>query len=843
MRTEATLKSPLLGDSIIREQIALETKAISQGVDRYRKAVADATRRGEVTSLKPVERLMVYWHPSLTRRIILERRRAKRGRGNGVGLYRDILTYGAPRWAQRLSILTMYATFNAFLQGERDQKSIVVANSVGRAVFTEMNHIAAVRDPDIKVSDYLRRYRVIRPAEFNHWYAQLRDDGRREAKTRISLGAMLFGCLMETATIDGELVFHRVLRRVRRHRIAYILADPSLYDVIDEGHRARETMRPRHWPMLCPPVTWTYREDGTIQEGGYLKVRTAMVSKMRPTQRAALERTDLGNIFHGLNCVNAPAQQIDRHAHWLIEECRKRGWEVSTIPPRDNVPMPPEVASTDEMVIRANKSARSEAYARNIALSGLREEFEQRLTIARELKDRRAIYVPHHLDFTGRAYPEPHLNHQGDDVSRSLFRWSRPRPLDDGAVRALYIHVANTFGFDKATFDERIAWTEDHMAEVTLAATKPLEFPEVWRDADKPFQFAAAAYALHKFREGNTEPAEHLSAEIDGTCNGLQHYAALGLDPEGARAVNLTPCERPQRIYRDGVDRILPQVEQDARWMPHAKLILPILDDDLIKQPFMTTVYGVTAIGARKQLTAKMLKAFGINPHECRRRWVMDRMLERAGVDPELFRDARKYLPPLVFTAIRETCPKAVEIMNWLERCADAIVTRRVRTKKGRMERIYGRVTVEYEMPVIGFPVSQPYRAMPREQIRTALQDIKVAWHEAETRVKGGTQRRAFAPNYVHTLDAAHMFMTAIRSHGEGIDFAGIHDCYRSHLADIGRVGRLAREEFCRLHQSDLLVKLGCDLQDANPHCEIPEPPDRGTFRLADVLDAEYAFS
>ena len=44
-------------------------------------------------------------------------------------------------------------------------------------------------------------------------------------------------------------------------------------------------------------------------------------------------------------------------------------------------------------------------------------------------------------------------------------------------------------------------------------------------------------------------PEAHLSSVAvhqDGSCNGLQHYAALGRDARGGAAVNLTPADRPQ---------------------------------------------------------------------------------------------------------------------------------------------------------------------------------------------------------------------------------------------------------------------------------------------------------
>ena len=39
----------------------------------------------------------------------------------------------------------------------------------------------------------------------------------------------------------------------------------------------------------------------------------------------------------------------------------------------------------------------------------------------------------------------------------------------------------------------------------------------------------------------------------DGSCNGLQHYAALGRDASGARSVSLSPSDAPQDVYADVV--------------------------------------------------------------------------------------------------------------------------------------------------------------------------------------------------------------------------------------------------------------------------------------------------
>ena len=47
-----------------------------------------------------------------------------------------------------------------------------------------------------------------------------------------------------------------------------------------------------------------------------------------------------------------------------------------------------------------------------------------------------------------------------------------------------------------------------------------------------------------------------LAVHQDGSCNGLQHYAALGKDSEGAKAVNLTDNCVPQDVYSDVLEHV-----------------------------------------------------------------------------------------------------------------------------------------------------------------------------------------------------------------------------------------------------------------------------------------------
>ena len=41
----------------------------------------------------------------------------------------------------------------------------------------------------------------------------------------------------------------------------------------------------------------------------------------------------------------------------------------------------------------------------------------------------------------------------------------------------------------------------------------------------------------------------HVPVHVDGSCNGMQHYAALGKDTAGAMQVNLDRTPKPGDVY------------------------------------------------------------------------------------------------------------------------------------------------------------------------------------------------------------------------------------------------------------------------------------------------------
>ena len=92
-----------------------------------------------------------------------------------------------------------------------------------------------------------------------------------------------------------------------------------------------------------------------------------------------------------------------------------------------------------------------------------------------------------------------------------------------------------------------------------------------WTQCDDKWQALACcreiAAALR--HDGPAEEyVSHLPVQQDGSCNGLQHYAALGRDTAGAHSVNLAPSDRPMDVYSDVVELVS---GMRSAWPPYRK--------------------------------------------------------------------------------------------------------------------------------------------------------------------------------------------------------------------------------------------------------------------------------
>ena len=102
--------------------------------------------------------------------------------------------------------------------------------------------------------------------------------------------------------------------------------------------------------------------------------------------------------------------------------------------------------------------------------------------------------------------------------------------------------------YDETSFDSRSEATVAAIAGQNAFTASNVWSCRWWQEADSPWQLLAVCHDLQAaLASGNPETyCSKIPVHQDGSCNGLQHYAALGRDESGGRAVNLLPVDKPQ---------------------------------------------------------------------------------------------------------------------------------------------------------------------------------------------------------------------------------------------------------------------------------------------------------
>lgn len=224
----------------------------------------------------------------------------------------------------------------------------------------------------------------------------------------------------------------------------------------------------------------------------------------------------------------------------------------------------------------------------------------------------------------------PHFSNVGSDLCRGMLRFADAKPLGSRGLFWLKVHLANLAGNDKLTFNGRAAFTEENMENVRAAVLDPFGPNRWWMSLDDPFQgLATCQEIVNAIDSGDPETYMcSLPVHMDGSCNGLQHYAALGRDTVGGKAVNLCDADTPQDVYIGVMNEVVRRVAEEAsieldfenadpdelskpekealKRNRAAKLVDGLIDRGVVKRTVMTSVYGVTYIGARTQIQEKI---------------------------------------------------------------------------------------------------------------------------------------------------------------------------------------------------------------------------------------------
>jgi DNA-directed RNA polymerase len=681
--------------------------------------------------------------------------------------------------------------------------------AIGSSVIAEIHMDLLKANERASIRELDRKFKRLNTQRINWWAKKTLTQNLWNRKVCIQLGTKLMWCVIGSAstqpyTKDFKLAFHHEKQWRDNQKKGVIRMDDEVFRIIEGGHSIREHLRPRYQPMLMPPLAWS--KD---HEGGYLKVRTPLISKPTPEQEVALAAAPRsGELYDHLNKLNSQSWRANPLVVDVLEKFWDSGGGVGGIPTRENRLMPPKPddIDTNEQALKDWKSDAHEVHTHNNKLRGQRVEFMHKIGLARRMTQEDKFWLCHQICFRGRAYPIPlYLHAQNDSVARSMLCFGTDEPLDERGWYWLKVHAGNMFGLDKQPLDARADWVDENIEMIQDIAHSPYKNTE-WMDADDPPQFLAACMGL-----GHPETiGAMLPVQVDGSMNGLQHLSAAGRCEKGGRAVNLVPSETPEDMYLDVLDVLTHRVGLDAdAGAPLALATMPLLCRSLVKRPCMTRWYGLTRVGARLQ--------------------VIDELKDLGVPRGQLFRMGQ-YISGEILASIGSLCGKASEVFEWFDTC--------------------GKLMVAYKpyQPLrwtnpIGMPVVQPYKNYGKCTIKTCLQRVTLAYRKENVKVSPSRQVLGLPPNIVHSWDGSHMFLTGSRCHDEDIAFGAVHDSYWSHANKMDRLGVILREEFVGLHKCSLLDKLWDEWSDLYPGLDLPHPPAPGSLVLEDVLSSPYFFA
>ncbi|WP_161554080.1 DNA-directed RNA polymerase [Novosphingobium meiothermophilum] len=827
---------------LIRRQLDLEAEAHSLGATRYRQNRPLPWRTGEDLN-GPDEEANLPPGQALLKQTVkptadLLREKLEAANSGAAGRRHSAIKWLEVASPEEVAYLAGRVALNASVsrstfQTTSRQLGEAIIDHVEMVVFSKENkpgYRGLVKAQQAKGRVSAKRQRAIREL--------LEKEGAREkisTKEKIHLGSFALDCLIEaTGFFAVDLTAVNA-----RDKVYMIRPTEAVEHWLEQQHARCELLDPMLMPMVVRPRRWR-----TPFTGGYLGKVTGkrLVKAPGKDYQDRLRDTDLSLVYEAVNHIQETPWQINRDILRTIREVWDSGGSIAGLPARDDTPLPPRIEGmeTDTEALRTWKREAAQIHEANANLRARRLGLQQRLWLAERFVDEEAFWFPHNMDFRGRIYPIPAtgLHPQSDDIGKALLRFAEGKPLGESGAYWLAVHIANLFGVDKVSFAERHQWTWDHVADIVDSALFPLDGRRFWATADSPWMALAACIEFAGFLNEGPGFVSHLPIPLDGSNSGLQHFSALLRDPVGGAAVNLVPAEVPQDVYRtvsaraqevvDGEPTITIKRRTKDGEEYEETITNPWLGGKvtrkIAKRPTMTFVYSATRFGMQDMILQTLREidaenaARGEPPH-------------LGGADNY---QAALYLSHVLFRAVSEIVSAASDAMDWLRKVAKVASD--------------ANVALEWTTPD-GLLVRQAYRVTYGERVKVHWQGrpIKVTLAVESSALDGRGQANGIAPNYVHSMDAAHLRAVGRGAKAAGIgSLAVIHDSFGTHAADTDRLVTILRETFVQQYEKDHLAELYAEVCRQLPPewaAEVPLPPEKGTLDLTQVKSSRYLFA
>jgi DNA-directed RNA polymerase len=728
-----------------------------------------------------------------------------------------LLSIGAAKMADITirSVMRLFLTRNT-IQSFDDTMGIPanapVAQQVAKLIADDVVSIVAYQQAKKRFSDdwrkqskFIKNWTVKRCKAFTKKVSEI---AKLKAKEKEDLGHNML-----RIALASDILTSRVHWNGKNKKSLLVSFAPWILSEIQKRHELLETACLVYRPMISPPIPHSAKEDG-----GFLSpwVRKKMIKRYHPVGANPKDWDSRPSelVFKGLNALMNTEWSVNTQVYQVMRTMFENDYRTANLPAytfRDfafNRPYPED--GTKEQQAKWMQES-NEAWGEWYKEEQARSRMIVRLELAKKMNQWNFFYMPYTLDFRGRAYSVCELlSPQGVDFDRGLVHFANPRKQTKEGLYWLYVHTANLFDQDKKPFDDRVKWVIANMDMLQKIADDPYankEWIDLSKKKNKSFQRLAAIFEVCR-KDGMTQ----LPIQMDGANNGGQHWAAIMRNHKLAVLTNLIQTDKPQDLYQFVADAATEYMiaTPENRWYPaFLEYWEGKLPRNVTKRPTMCDAYGLTFYGMQKYVK-----------QEGHVDWVSKE--QRGGAVVELAR--------AIQSGLGETMESPNRGKEWLREVADIL---------NAMNKPFVWTTPS------GFEVHHVYnQVLERVSYAELFNRQQLVFSTVTEDLDGKAQYLAISPNYIHSLDAAHMFMTISRMLDEGITaFSFVHDSYGTYAPDISLMHKLLREEFIKIHQENQLEKLKKEIEERYG-IYLPEVPQREDgFQIEEVLNSEYFFA
>ena len=805
-------------------QLELEAEQVQQGVDKYRADVAKAKEKGTEKTLKPQQSMLHRTIPLISKAITDTRDNAK------VGVVPLAIKETKSIDADVLAFMVCTEVINNMSQQVTVQ---TVCNKIASSIKDYM-----LLESFKETCGGLYNYAIdkVNTGNVKHkrnalrHYAKYGGTNDPDMRNLLLVGNWFFNVFKKAA--PGLLETYYEYRGVKR-RVQKIKPTAQTLEWIDTQHNFYEDQFPKNMPMVVKPYQWTNGHDGGYRLSVYPLIKYKSEAQMAEVNH----KYYMDRVYKAINTVQETAWKINTDVLKVLHEFYDNDIQSVLVPgifSGDEPPMPCERETNAIAKFKAEHPVEwqawkneNTAYHSKVKHSGSHKHMlDRQIKLADKFKDFDELYFPHSCDFRGRIYPlVPILNPQGNDLSKALLHYSYGVPIGEHGDRWLKIHMANSYGNDKVSLDERVKWTEDNEVAILMIAKDPMSMRSAWETVDSPWQYLAACfeYARYKSSGEGENFVSTLAVGLDGSCNGIQHLASVVKDEVSGKQVNLVPSDKPSDVYQqvcDVVERNISTMNDTYSNMWKGKVTRKCL-----KQNVMTFAYGSTHKGRQNQIRDYLRKQADKGTP------VFDFPKSMSRVDRRnLEWNLVMFMATEAGKAIDEVLIGPRQTMDWFK----SIVREYNKDKQA----------MTWVTPV-GFPVIQDYRKFETKTLDTNFDSIQVRFrHDVPTnKLDGNKCSSGFAPNIIHSYDSSHLMMTINRLADMGIkDFGVVHDSFATHLGHVQELSDQLRLTFIEMYRGNVAESMWQEFQEGLGR-SIPKPIEPGHLDITRIMESDYFFN